>query len=141
MALDPRVWLPKFIFTIQTIAVHYPPQPNDVAKKKYYELVQNIPFFLPDSPLGATFTNLLDSYPVTPYLDSRSSFLVWVHLIKSHLQQTVDLPTEDFETDLHNYYDEYRPKEIIDRERNEVRKKRFSLALTLALGTVIFMMG
>ncbi len=33
MKLNPNVWLPHVKFTLQTIAITYPSNPNDVAKK------------------------------------------------------------------------------------------------------------
>ena len=49
MTLNPYVWLPHFEFTLQTIAVQYPKKPNEVTKKKYYEL-PNIDKFINFSP-------------------------------------------------------------------------------------------
>ena len=55
MGLDPKIWLPHFNFIMQTISISYPMNPNDVSKKKYYDLIQNIPVFFPDKPLGVQF--------------------------------------------------------------------------------------
>ena len=43
--LDPQVWYPYFKFTLQTIGMTYPNNPNDVTKKKYFTLIQNLPFY------------------------------------------------------------------------------------------------
>ena len=32
-------------------------------------------------PLGNDFIKIIDNYPVTPYLESRLSFVKWVHYI------------------------------------------------------------
>ena len=37
MKLNSNVWLPHLKFTLQTMAITYPSNPNDVAKKKYYD--------------------------------------------------------------------------------------------------------
>ena len=60
MGLDPKVWLPHFQFVMQTMAISYPANPNDVSKKKYYDFIQNLPVFLPDKPMGTYFIKLLD---------------------------------------------------------------------------------
>ncbi len=73
MGLNPKVWLPHLWFVLYTIAVEYPQTPNDVTKKKYYTLIQNLPVFFPEYPMGSNFIDLLDKYPVTPYLSSRLS--------------------------------------------------------------------
>ena len=36
--LDPTIWGPHYWFFLHTIAMTYPIRPNDVTKKKYYEL-------------------------------------------------------------------------------------------------------
>ena len=88
MTLNPYVWLPHFEFTLQTIAVQYPKKPNEVTKKKYYEFISNIPVFFPIKPLGKSFSNMLNKYPVTPYLDSRTAFMKWTHFHRTDLPTT-----------------------------------------------------
>ena len=47
MGLNPNVWMPHLKFVLQTIAITYPRNPNDVSKKKYYDLIENFPLFIP----------------------------------------------------------------------------------------------
>lgn len=86
MGLDYRIWGPQLWFSLTTMAYMYPDRPNEVTIKKYYELVNNLPVFFPAEPIGSNFANLLDKYPVTPYLDSKQSFLKWVHFIYNQLR-------------------------------------------------------
>jgi len=81
MSFNKEVWMPYIHFTMQTIALNYPKHPNDVTKKKYYDFIQNLPLFIPMKPFGNDFIKLIDDYPVTPYLDSRLSFMKWVNYI------------------------------------------------------------
>lgn len=85
MVLDSKIWGPHYWFVLLTIAISYPIHPNDVTKKKYYELIQNFPLFIPDSKIGNRFSSLLDKYPVAPYLDSRDSFIKWIHFIHNRV--------------------------------------------------------
>ena len=80
-------------------------------KKKYYELIQNLPIFIPISPIGKNFIKLLDKYPVTPYLDKRKDFIRWVHFIFNHISEQLNEPKEDFYESLEKYYEQYKPKE------------------------------
>ena len=43
------------------------------------DFIQNLPQFIPDEKIGNEF-EILDKYPVTPYLDNRNSFIRWMHL-------------------------------------------------------------
>ena len=85
MTLDSKVWGPHYWFVLQSMALTYSLHPNSVTKKKYYDFIQNIPLFLPDPELGNEFSKLLDKYPVTPYLDSRESFMKWSYFIYNRI--------------------------------------------------------
>lgn len=140
MKLNPNVWLPHLKFTLQTMAITYPSKPNDVAKKKYYDFISNLPVFIPLEPFGINFMDLLDKYPVTPYLDSRMSMMKWVHFIFNKISSQLDQPVEEFYDSLDKYYDEYKPKEYKNREILKTRKKYIEFAIgTILVGLIIYL--
>ena len=99
IVLNHNVWLPKLKFTLQTISVTFPKNPNDVEKKKYYDFIQNLPLFFPFKPFGKNFIELLEKYPVTPYLSSRMSFMKWVfHLIHQKQKKLIRISLNVFIT-------------------------------------------
>tara|TARA_B100001989_G_C24460039_1_gene423648 strand:- start:49 stop:480 length:432 start_codon:yes stop_codon:yes gene_type:complete len=136
MPLNPYVWFPHFKFMLQTISVQYPRKPNEVTKKKYYEFINNIPVFLPMKPLGKTFTIMLNKYPVTPYLDSRMSFMKWCHYIISKINEILELPEQDFYKSLEEYYKEYKPKEELEKIEKDKQRKYIEIGIivTIILG-------
>ena len=121
--LDPQVWYPYLKFTLQTIGMTYPNKPNDVTKKKYFTLIQNLPFYFPIHPMGKNFGKLLNQYPVQPYLDNRMNFGKWIHYITNKLNEELELPTNTFYESLEEYYDKFKPKELIDQEFLKKKKK------------------
>ena len=123
MGLNYNVWLPHLKFTLQTMAVTYPKNPNDVSIKKYYDFIQNLPVFIPMDPIGKNFLDLLDKYPVTPYLSSRMSFMKWIHFIFNKINKQLKKKEIGFYEDLENYYEEYKPKEMKNKEIAKTRKK------------------
>jgi len=133
MGLNHNVWLPKLKFTLQTIAVMYPQKPNTVTKKKYYEFIQNLPIFIPIAPIGKNFIKLLDEFPVTPYLDKRKDFIKWVHFIFNKINKQLNEPKEDLYESLEKYYEEYKPKEIKEKENILMKHKYLSFGLSLIL--------
>ena len=140
MALDPDVWGPHYWFVLMTIALCYPLNPNDVTKKKYYDLIHNIPLLLPVEKLGNNFSNLIDQYPVTPYLDSRDSFIKWTHFIHNKVNQSLDKPEIDFYTALDKYYFHYKPKEIINKDSIRFREKLiFIVIILLTSGLIVYL--
>ena len=85
-------WGPKYWYVLHMIAFHYPLNPNKVTKKKYYDTIMNLPLFIPNEGMGNKFSKLLDKYPVTPYLDSRESFIKWTHFIHNRVNETLEKP-------------------------------------------------
>jgi len=140
MGINYNVWLPKLKFTLQTIAITYPERPNEVSKRKYYDLIQNLPVFFPLEPIGKNFLDLLDKYPVTPYLSSRMSFMKWINFIFNKIHEQLEQPVVEFYDSLEKYYDEYKPKEIRNREIIKTRKRyiQFGGALVIILGIFYF---
>ena len=111
MALDPKVWGPHYWFVLHTIALNYPLNPTETSKKKYYDLIENFPLFIPISDMANSFSRLLDNYPITPYLDSRESFIKWVYFIHNQINLSLGIPEKSLEETLNNYYKLYEPKE------------------------------
>lgn len=133
MILDPKIWGPSYWFTLHTIALCYPHNPNEVTKKKYYDFIQNTPLFIPIDDIGNTFSRMLDKYPVTPYLDSRESFMKWVHFIHNKMNAAIDKPSVSMEAAMSNYYDKYKPKVVINKDQLIRREKVVFISSTVAI--------
>ena len=119
--LDPSVWGPHFWFFLHTLSMNYPIRPNTVTKKKYYELIHNIPLFLPGESNATYFSKLLDKYPVVPYLDSRDSFVRWMHHIHNKINERLEKPKISLSRFYTLYYEEYKPKNVKMKEMYKVR--------------------
>ena len=138
MVLDAKVWGPFYWFVLHTIALGYPIHPNTVTKKKYYDFIQNLPLFLPVENMGNTFSIYLHKYPVTPYLDSRESFMKWVHFIHNKINIFVGEPEISMTEAMTRYYEHYKPKEIIRKEKLKYREKTVFFSTLLILLIFIF---
>lgn len=90
--LNPEVWGPHYWFFLQSVAQTYPDYPNKITKRKYYDLIHNLPLFIPHTKIADDFAGLLDKYPVTPYLDKRDSFRRWVNFIHNRINDHLDKP-------------------------------------------------
>ena len=60
--------------------------------------------------IGNEFNDLIDTYPVTPYLDNRNSFVRWVHFIHNQINIKLNKPKITLKDALHNYYLLYVPE-------------------------------
>ena len=133
MVLNPKVWGPHYWFVLHTIANSYPLSPNDVTKKKYYDFIQNLPLLLPIPEIGNSFAKYLDKYPVTPYLDSRPSFMKWMHFIHNKINVSIGEPELSQEESMAQYYDEYKPKVVKDAQQRKQREKLIFLLIVCFL--------
>jgi|TARA_Y100000741_G_C18248439_1_gene556390 hypothetical protein len=133
MVLNPKVWGPHYWFVLHTIANTYPLSPNDVTKKKYYDFIQNLPLLLPIPEIGNSFAKYLDKYPVTPYLDSRPSFMKWMHFIHNKINVSIGEPELSQEESMAQYYDEYKPKVVKDAQQRKQREKLIFLLIVCFL--------
>ncbi len=133
MILNPSVWGPQYWFTLHTIALCYPLHPNEVTKKKYYDFIQNLPLFIPIQQIGDGFAKFLDKYPVTPYLDSRESFMKWMHFIHNKINNSLKLPELTMEEATHKYYELYKPKVVVDDSQKKRREKMAYIGIVVTI--------
>ena len=138
MPLSAEIWGPHYWFVLFTMAVTYPKNPNDVAVKKYYDFLQNLPIFIPDEKMGNFFSRMLDEFPPTPYLSSRLSFMKWVHFIHNRVNRLLEKPQVDFYKSLENYYAHYTPPEQILKEKQKKRMKYIHMGVTASLIFILF---
>ena len=136
MYLKSKIWSPHFWFVLHTIALKYPISPNKVTKKKYYDLIINIPLFIPDKEKGSNFIELLNQYPVTPYLDSREAFIKWTHFIHNRVNEKMNKPVVSYSNFLQDYYSKYKEDK---QEKNlfKYRKYIYFLLIIISILTTI----
>ena len=134
-SFDPEVWGPHYWFFLMTIAISYPLKANEVTRKKYYDFISNLPLFVPHPQIGNKFSDLLDKYPVSPYLEGKDAFLKWVNFIHNKINVQHGKDEKTLTESLDAYYELYKPKEIILREQIKYKKK---LVIT---GIIILLLG
>ena len=136
---DPNIWGPHYWFFLTTVAESYPLYPNEVTKRKYYDLITNMPLFIPDVEMGSQFSEMLDKYPVTPYLNSRESFVRWTHFIHNKYNVLLGKPEITLVTALAKYRDEYKPKPVILFEKYNLNKQLITAVIIFLLCGFIYL--
>ena len=134
LKLDAKIWGPHFRFVLMTAAVNYPDHVNDVVRKKYYDFIQNFSMLLPDPEMSAQFDRMISKYPVRPYLDSRDSFIRWVHFIHNRYNVILAKDEISLHEALEKYYLHYRPKPVQIMEELKYREKLVYLMMLVGLG-------
>ena len=137
LQLDPNVWGPHFWFFLHTLAISYPHHPNAITKKKYYELIQNLPLFIPVESNGNDFIKLLDEYPVTAYLDSRETLIKWMHFIHNKINEKLEKPKISINEFYLRYYEEYKPKDIKMKEYYRLKEKIIYILIVMGATSLI----
>ena len=136
--LSPAVWGPPLWHTLFTFALAYPVHPNTITKRKYYDFIQNLPVFLPNADIRSSFAQLIEEYPVQPYLSSRQAFLKWVHFIHNHVNRKLGKRTIPMNEALDKYYAQYRTPVIKISEKMNLSKETVQNAMILSLLFVVF---
>ncbi len=110
---DPTIWGPHFWFFLHTLAYYYPPiMANEIAKRKYYDFIMNLPLFIPEPDVAKHFSQMLDSYPVTPYLECRESFTRWVNYMHNHTNKTLGKEEYSIVESIKQYEKHYMTPEV-----------------------------
>ncbi len=139
MKYNPEIWGPHYWFFLHTIAHSYPKFPNAVTKRKYYDLIINIPLFIPNTNIAKNFSNILDKYPVTPYLDNRDSFKKWMHFIHNKINVMLNKDELSYEDAEQIYEKSYLPKRILLSEKFRIKKHHIYLFFTLICIFLIYL--
>jgi hypothetical protein len=105
--------------------------PNKTTKRKYYDLIHNMPLFIPNEEIGNKFAQLLDKYPLSPYLDSRDSFTRWIHFIHNKINSILGKKEIDYLESLEIYKKSYDPQPVYLSEKMKINKKYIYMAIFL----------
>lgn len=92
---------------IKIICFYYSYKPNDTLKKKYYEILSNVPVFYPNSFFTKEYLHLLNSNPLASFLDNRDDLLHWCHFIENSLLKKLGLQTQNYASWLLEYNMKY----------------------------------
>ena len=138
MFYDSLVWGPHYWFVIHTITHSYQDIPNAMTKRKYYDFIQNLPFFIPNTEMGDRFSRMLDKYPVTPYLDNRASFIKWGFFIHNKINVMLGKEERTFEESEEAYMSHYKSKPIYLAEKLNIKKHYLYFAIIVMCILVIY---
>ena len=133
--LDTYVWVKRYWFVALTACLSYPDNPTDVIKKRYYDTHQNIFLFLPENDDIRKFYSYLTRFPITPYLDSRTSILQWLFFIHNQISDDCKVERRDRDELLREYYSAYIP--VDTAKYNEYLFKRYFVGASIILGALI----
>ena len=63
----------------------------------------NLNILIPDMKIANKFSEMINKFPVTPYLDSKESFMKWIHFIINKVRVKMEWEQPDFFDSLEKY--------------------------------------
>lgn len=130
----PEVWGSHYWFFLHSVAYYYPEYPNSTTKRKYYDLIQNLPLFIPNESIGNKLSEILDKYPVSPYLDNRESFMRWMNFIHNKVNYTLGKPEMGIAESIQTYESAYHQLPQLNESENATRATQLAFFTFLCLG-------
>jgi hypothetical protein len=98
-------------------------------------LIHNLYLFIPNKNISNNFSQLLEKYPVTPYLDNRESFVRWTHFIHNKINKKLDKPI----VSLQEFYDTYKKKnKLPNNNNNNIQIKKIIKKVLYIILFIIF---
>lgn len=141
MNLDPKIWGKYYWFTLHTIGLTYPNNPNAIIKKQYYTLIQNLPLFIPHERLSLECKEYLDKYPVSAYLDSKESLLKWLHFIHNKINKKFGKPMISYSQYYEEYFDNYKNKDTLESQTKVQKYKILYICSIMLFVIIIFILS
>jgi hypothetical protein len=138
--LNPDIWMPHFMFVLQSVSHCYPGQPSSVMKRKYYDFIQNLPILMPCPKWQVRFSDLLDEYPVSPFLGSRDAFNTWLYFIRNAVYKMMGKGEQSVTEYNDTYYGEYLPKPLIQHNKLIANRQTiFAVLIIIGIGVGVYL--
>ena len=94
--------------------------------------------FIPVEEHASYFSNLINEYPISPYLDNRDSFIRWTHFIHNKINERLEKPKISLSEFYISYYDAYKSKEVAFGEYYRLKEKLLYLGVLSIIGGTIY---
>ena len=139
--LDPTVWMPRYMFVLQSMAHCYPDHPNDTMRQKVYALIHDLPITMPHSRWQRQFCAIMDECPVNPYLKSRDSFTLWVYFVRNRVYASLGLGQVPMSEHQESFYNTFLPEKLVLSQQWNCNKRTVICSLILLCGVGSFFLG
>ena len=89
--------------------------------------------------ISVTFSNLIDKYPVSPYLDNKDTLVRWFHLYTILLIKNIK-PSISLADSLDKYYYNYKPQEELKKEWiTYIKQHIFVVIVVILIVSIIYL--
>lgn len=105
--MNPLVWGPSFWFVLHTVSLNYPDTPSFTERRTHYDFYHIVRNILPCEMCRQHYRELLEQYPIEPFLGSRASLVTWVITIHNQVNERLGKPMMERDDVLRNYQQVY----------------------------------
>lgn len=96
VSIDDIKQVKDVLLFIKLVCFYYSDTPNDTLKKKYYDFFINIPIYYTNPFFTEEYLALLNSNPLSSFLDNRNDLLHWCHFIETQILRKYGQQTQDY---------------------------------------------
>jgi hypothetical protein len=97
-----------------------------------------MPIFIPNAEISKNFSEMLNEYPVTPYLDNRDSFVKWIVFIHNKVNERLGKPSMTMDEAMDRYFQQMVPPVIFMQTKTEIRKYAVYISILFLLALTVY---
>lgn len=127
--MDPNIWGPKFWFSLHSVSMTYPFNPDEEDKKRYKSFYSLLEFILPCALCRVNYSDNLKKYPIDNHLKNRKSLVYWVIDVHNMVNVENGKPTLSYGEVLDLYERHYGRKIYLDDPDPNGSKKKLDDSL------------
>ena len=130
---NPETWGNHFWFTMHTASFFYPVYPSPTDMYRYKSFFESFAHVIPCQECKKHYAELLNDYPIDPYLESRDSISRWVVLVHNKVNERLGKKQLSYQQTV----DEYN-KKFIPVVKKDKKIKQCAIVLLVIVVAFIF---
>ena len=136
--MDNKIWGPYFWFTLHTITLGYPNNPNYINKRNYNDFFLSLQNVLPCKLCQKHYKEHLYQNPIASHLDNKDSLVKWCFDLHNKVNLSLNKPLFTYEQFIDKYREIYSPT-IIEKiiNKNQINKYNKYKKGTLIIGIIL----
>ena len=140
--MDSKIWGSYFWFTLHTVTLAYPNNPDYINKRNYNDFFLSLQNILPCKLCQKHYREHLQQYPIASSLDNKESLVKWCFNLHNTVNKSLNKPIFTYEEFIEKYRQIYSPN-IIEKiiNPNHLKKYKFYKITALVILVVSIFTG
>ena len=134
--MDSKIWGPYFWFTLHTVTLGYPTNPNYINKRNYNDFFLSLQNVLPCKLCQDHYKQHLIESPISSHLDNKESLVKWCFDLHNKVNISLKKPEFTYDEFIEKYRKIYSPN-IIEKIINPHHLNKYKYYKITALVILI----